>query len=127
MVRGLPGGGIPLAGAGTNVYDHLSARAMNELFLRAGLIVARSGYSTVMDLVRLGKRSVLIPTPGQTEQEYLGQYLNSQRIALCMRQSRFMLKEALGKAEQFPYVKPEEEENLLQKVIDQSFSPVRLG
>ena len=41
----------------------------------ASLIVMRSGYSSVMDLVRLGKRALLIPTPGQTEQEYLGSHL----------------------------------------------------
>ena len=36
-------------------------------------IIARSGYSTIMDLEALGmiKKAELIPTPGQPEQEYL--------------------------------------------------------
>jgi len=37
--------------------------------------VARSGYSTVMEIAELGKRALFIPTPGQTEQIYLaGRY-----------------------------------------------------
>jgi predicted glycosyltransferase len=36
------------------------------------MVVCRSGYSTVMDLIKLQKKALMIPTPGQTEQEYLG-------------------------------------------------------
>lgn len=38
-------------------------------------IICRSGYSTLMDLYLLNKKDIiLIPTPGQTEQEYLAEY-----------------------------------------------------
>jgi len=125
FVRGLPRGGSPLGGA--NVYDHLPSRALNEYLSKAKLVVGRSGYSTVMDLVRLQKKSILIPTPGQTEQEYLGKYLTAQRIALCVSQKGFSLMDALLQAEQFSYVTVQEKEDLLQDVITQSFSSVRLG
>jgi len=39
----------------------------------AETIVSRNGYSTLMDLEFLKKKSVLIPTPGQLEQEYLAE------------------------------------------------------
>ena len=41
--------------------------------LGASRIIARSGYSTIMDLAALGvkDKAELIPTPGQPEQEYL--------------------------------------------------------
>ena len=65
---------------------------------KARLIVARSGYSTVMDLARLGKRALLIPTPGQSEQEYLGPFLAARGRALCVKQSAFSLHEALSLA-----------------------------
>lgn len=45
--------------------------------LIAKRIVCRSGYSTLMDLYAIGvdlKNVTLIPTPGQTEQEYLANY-----------------------------------------------------
>jgi len=125
FVRGLPRGGSPLGG--TNVYDHLPARTLNEYLSKAKLVVARSGYSTVMDLVRLQKKSILIPTPGQTEQEYLGKYLTAQRIALCVSQKGFSLTDARLQAEQFSYYSVQEQKDLLQHIITQSFSSVRLG
>jgi UDP-N-acetylglucosamine:LPS N-acetylglucosamine transferase len=46
-----------------------------ELMNRAQCVICRSGYTTMMELAELGKRRVLlIPTPGQTEQEYLSWY-----------------------------------------------------
>jgi len=45
----------------------------------------RSGYSSVMDLLKLGRRALLIPTPGQTEQEYLGHQLKEFGFS-CMTQ-----------------------------------------
>ena len=44
------------------------------------LIICRSGYSTIMDVVCLQKRTAVIPTPGQTEQEYLAQSLSRRGI-----------------------------------------------
>ena len=125
FVRGLPRGGSPLNGK--NVYDHLPARELNEYLSKARLVVARSGYSTVMDLVRLRKRSILIPTPGQTEQEYLGKYLTSERIALCLAQKGFSLMDALLQAEQFQFIPVHEQKGLLQDAMTQSFSSARLG
>lgn len=41
------------------------------LFYQSQAIVSRSGYSTLMDLEMLGKKAILVPTPGQSEQQYL--------------------------------------------------------
>jgi len=38
------------------------------------IIICRSGYSSLMDLAVVGKSAVLVPTPGQPEQEYLADY-----------------------------------------------------
>jgi len=35
------------------------------------LVIARSGYTTIMDLHQIGRRAILFPTKGQWEQEYL--------------------------------------------------------
>ena len=45
--------------------------------LGAQRIIARSGYSTIMDLdaLELMQKAELIPTPGQPEQEYLANYI----------------------------------------------------
>jgi predicted glycosyltransferase len=133
FVRGLPRGGSPLDGRNmadlppVRVHDHLPARALNECLSKARMVVARAGYSTIMDLVRLKKKSILIPTPGQTEQEYLGEYLTAKQIALCVSQKNFSLMDALKRAEKFSYAPVREQENLLKGVIVQSLSSTRLG
>ena len=96
-------GSFPAAGEGLIVYDHLPAKALAPLIREAEVVLSRSGYSTVMDLATLGKRAVLIPTPGQTEQEYLGAYLAGKQWAVCVKQSEFSLTEAVRMARNFPY------------------------
>jgi UDP-N-acetylglucosamine transferase subunit ALG13 len=100
LVRGLPAGGPMLSDipSGLIVYDHLPAAELESLMKKARLVVARSGYSTVMDLARLGKRSLLIPTPGQPEQEYLGRFLAGKGWAVCVKQSDFSLQGSLSLA-----------------------------
>jgi Glycosyltransferase family 28 C-terminal domain len=51
----------------------LNTEDLNNLVLEADVIITRSGYSTLMDLKVLGKETLLIPTPGQTEQIYLAE------------------------------------------------------
>lgn len=52
-----------------------NANELSQLIAASKIIVCRSGYSTLMDMFILGKKElVLIPTPGQTEQEYLADY-----------------------------------------------------
>ncbi len=59
-------------------YNHLPVNMMKSLITRSEGIISRAGYSTIMDLLVLNCRALLIPTPGQTEQEYLASYLSEQ-------------------------------------------------
>ena len=53
------------------------------------LVVSRSGYSTIMDLCALGAEALLIPTPGQTEQEYLADHIKRKGLFSTVRQRDF--------------------------------------
>ena len=64
----------------TEIYSHVNRQKQNELLNRAKFIVCRSGYTTVMELVALKKSALMIPTPGQTEQEYLARHYQSTGI-----------------------------------------------
>jgi UDP-N-acetylglucosamine:LPS N-acetylglucosamine transferase len=56
-----------------------NAKDLSQLMINAPTIVCRSGYSTLMDLQHLQKKNyILVPTPGQDEQEYLAQYWNEK-------------------------------------------------
>lgn len=59
-------------------YNHLPAPRMKELLVGSEGIISRSGYTTIMDLVSLNCMALIIPTPGQTEQEYLAEYLSEK-------------------------------------------------
>lgn len=107
IVRGLPGQASIIPSTNDiKFYNHLDTEQFNEEIAKAEYVIARSGYSTVMDLVTLGTKSILIPTPGQTEQEYLGKYLMGKKIAYCTSQKNFSLKAVLEAAGQFDYNLP---------------------
>ena len=120
LVRGLPGINDDLGSLPKNVtvFSHAETAALEQLISQASFVIARSGYSTVMDLVRMQKKSILIPTPGQTEQEYLAKYLNENKIAFTQSQKEFELVKALALAQSFNYKIPEEtEKELLTQAI----------
>jgi UDP-N-acetylglucosamine:LPS N-acetylglucosamine transferase len=79
---------------------------MAELIAGAGVIICRPGYSTLMDLVSLGRNAVLVPTPGQTEQEYLAASLSAAGTFSAMSQEHFSLDEALEAGEALRRVNP---------------------
>jgi hypothetical protein len=61
------------------VYNYMNTEQLQEHILKANEIICRSGYSSIMDLYALGKlkNATLIPTPGQSEQEYLAEYISN--------------------------------------------------
>jgi uncharacterized protein (TIGR00661 family) len=59
------------------IYNHPSRIEMEKLYNRSKIVVCRSGYSTIMELVELRKKALFVPTPGQTEQLYLAKRLQS--------------------------------------------------
>jgi UDP:flavonoid glycosyltransferase YjiC (YdhE family) len=60
------------------IVNHLSWKEKDALFYQCKSVISRSGYTTIMDLAVLQKPGLLIPTPGQNEQEYL--YLLHKKI-----------------------------------------------
>lgn len=82
LVRGIPGEKmeLPFPYAG-KVFDSPEIKQLEQLINDSEKIIARPGYSTLMDLQVLGGNAIFIPTPGQTEQEYLGARLAGLKIA----------------------------------------------
>ena len=104
IVRGLPGERNIIPSTNTiQFYNHLSSEELNREAMKAEFIISRSGYSTIMDIAALQKKSILIPTPGQTEQEYLGDHLMKKQFAFCVDQNNFSLLENIKAAKRFEY------------------------
>lgn len=108
FVRGIPGKIPDNSSIGrVKVFSHLPSDQLGVLISQARLVISRSGYSTIMDLARLRKKAVLIPTPGQTEQEYLASYLHSKKMFCTVAQEQFDLAMIFRQAETFPFSIPE--------------------
>lgn len=119
FLRGLPGEPAVLPPFNrVTFYNHLPLPELNLLFQKAKFIISRCGYSTIMDIIRVGKKSILIPTPGQTEQEYLAGYLLKNKWAFCISQNKFSFITAIKEAEKFSYTYYKPTENQLKKLID---------
>jgi uncharacterized protein (TIGR00661 family) len=84
--RGDPSVYDPYRQASLEIHTVASGPLRQQLFARARVVVSRAGYTTVMDLVEHGKRALLIPTPNQTEQEYLAVYLSGQHYYVARDQ-----------------------------------------
>jgi UDP-N-acetylglucosamine transferase subunit ALG13 len=103
IIGGNPGGVIPDGlPAGIAYYTHLNASELERHIDAAELVVCRSGYSTLMDLAVMGKKALLIPTPGQSEQEYLAKYLERRGLFLSVKQSELNLDRDTARAFELP-------------------------
>ena len=69
---------------------------INKYILESEIIISRPGYTTIMDLQKLQAKAIFIPTPGQTEQEYLAKYLKQTKICFYQKQKEFNLKKAIN-------------------------------
>ncbi len=97
LVRGLLNSDVLINNLPSNInyYNFLNADDLNDIMLQSNLIICRSGYSSIMDLEVLQKKAVLVPTPGQTEQEYLAKRLATKNNYSTVTQSEFDLQKLL--------------------------------
>jgi len=99
IVQGQPGGkGVVSPYPNVDMAPHLNDVSLFEKILCSKAIISRPGYSTIMDMATIGgKRALFIPTPGQTEQEYLAMRFEALNVAVWVQQKQFILKDALTK------------------------------
>jgi UDP-N-acetylglucosamine transferase subunit ALG13 len=121
VLRGLPGNdsSVSLSSNGVQIIDHLPAEELNVLMNTSDFILSRSGYSSIMDLVQLGKNAILIPTSGQTEQEYLGDHLQEMNWMFTVPQKNFNLKKTLQQFQASKLTSPHLPEPVLEKAIEE--------
>jgi UDP:flavonoid glycosyltransferase YjiC (YdhE family) len=77
------------------VVSYLTSRELNDVLAASRAVVCRSGYSSIMDLAALGKPALLVPTPGQTEQEYLAARLAASGHFAVQTQEQLQLERGL--------------------------------
>lgn len=127
LVRGLPSESAVLPEIkGVTVVNYLTTPDLNIAIQSAEWVICRSGYSSVMDLLKLKHKAILAPTPGQTEQEYLAAYLHHKGIFFTAKEELFSLETHLTQAASFPFdfSGVEENDHLLQQQINRFLSAI---
>ena len=81
--------------------SHLSLEKLQSAIQASKIVLSRSGYSTIMDLSAIGAKAIFVPTPGQTEQEYLSEFFKKKGIAFSMPQKDLDIGIALKESEKY--------------------------
>ena len=125
IVRGLPGEqetGFYLPNC--KVFNHLNTSDMQAAIEASEFVISRCGYTTVMEILSLQKKSVFIPTPGQTEQEYLATHLLKQKWSYTFNQKDDFVMH-FENARSFQYCLPQINTHLHEDIITDFISSLQ--
>lgn len=108
LIRGLPGAQLTLpATKNCTIIQHAATDELMHLLASSEFIVCRSGYTSLMELMAMQRKMILIPTPGQTEQQYLADYFMQQGWAYTASQDTLDLRTVLADAGKHTYQFPD--------------------
>ncbi len=103
-----------------HVVNFLTTEKLQEAIEQSEIIIARSGFSTVMDLAALSKKAIFIPTPGQTEQEYLADTLMKKKIAFSIPQNKLNVLTGINESKKYSgFTSLQQQDDLLKKALDE--------
>jgi uncharacterized protein (TIGR00661 family) len=116
---------IELNNSLVTVINFANSSQIEKLVSTAEFVICRSGYSSLMDYLFLKKKMLLIPTPGQTEQEYLSKYLQDKSWAIKVDQNKFSLNEAILKLENANFQLLNLDKNSFQNIVHNQISNIK--
>ena len=120
ILRGLPNTENEIIGNEfAEIKNHLSSNQLEQAFQQSEYIICRGGYTTLMEMISLQKKIIIVPTPGQTEQEYLAKRCMQQQWCYSVEQSNFHLLNDLEKAKAFKYQIPVFDKTSLSEFVHQ--------
>jgi predicted glycosyltransferase len=91
VIRGMRNMPMEIKSPMIHQVPHLEGKAFSLVLKQAGVVISRSGYSGIMDFVALGISALLVPSPGQSEQEYLARRLSEKGWFTCVMQDKLDL------------------------------------
>lgn len=103
------------------IVNHLNTHDFLNYLQKSKVVISRSGYSTIMDLATLGKKAILVPTPRQTEQEYLAKYHSKKGNFLCSDLKDFDLKNQFHFVQEYNGILYNSYVNRLEPIIKKLF------
>ncbi len=116
---GTPEENIP-AGSNIEYISQPGSGLIKDLILRSRYIISRAGYTTIMELSAMGRTALLVPVPGQTEQEYLAASLSDKGLFKNLPQDRIAAPELVNSiSAAFPSQLVTESELLLGAALEE--------
>ncbi len=70
-------------------YSYLDAESLAVEIEKAEYIICRAGYSTLMDLTAFRKKLIMVPTPGQPEQNYLARHIQGMNMGIIWNMNQY--------------------------------------
>jgi UDP-N-acetylglucosamine transferase subunit ALG13 len=116
IFEGKPGADVRVVTSDNiTIFNHLPTKEMRDIILNSKNIISRSGYTTIMDLISLNCSALLIPTPGQTEQEYLAEYLSKKDWFSTLKQKKLKTGTIISSKGKINYGEITTQSNILLK------------
>ncbi len=100
LIQGLPNKEKSMLQIGNiSMIPYVLHKELQQYVSNTDRVICRSGYSSIMDLVASNKKAIIIPTPGQPEQEYLASYLHNKGFFIAQTQHKLSIEEGLKNLE----------------------------
>ena len=126
ILTGKPGSSEEVQTHGNvTLIPHLPTCELQDLLYSASAVICRPGYSTIMDLAATGTKALLIPTPGQTEQEYLAAYHEQKGHFYFMKQSEANVAKGLDRLKNYKGITVTTKNILLEEQITSLINKIR--
>ncbi len=100
-----------------SVFNLLAEEELSALITKSRYLIARSGYSSIMDFSIMGLPALLVPTPGQYEQEYLAGYHKKRGRFVVCEQHKLDLKTSLSQLDSISTYESEYKPDQLERTI----------
>ena len=106
-------------GRNLEMLSFLGGKELNLAIQSADAVICRAGYSSIMDLSAVRQKALLIPTPGQTEQEYLARHLAESPGFVFQEQTAMNVRKALDllRKSPVPQLPPLRDTELLDRAV----------
>jgi len=101
VTLGIPEKRYKIRVGNAEIYTYLNRQQISQFMYNSRLIISRAGYTTVMEMVEMGKKGLFVPTPGQIEQEYLAKYYMEHNWCFSTSQYGFEMSTAVNIAEKY--------------------------
>ena len=103
------------------LFSHIETIELKKYMQNTDLVITRAGYSTIMDLAALGIKAVLIPTPGQTEQEYIARRFHNNGVYYSVSHDEFNLEKSVEASKNYQGIRLVSDNLILRQRIEHFF------